>query len=784
MESPEDAGLIDRSMPAAESAGGGAAVGRLRARIAAGDYGPDGRLPSERRLIAEMGVGRTELRKALETLEREGAIWRHVGKGTFVHDRGGEPTTAIAGLARQTTPVKMMRARLAIEPAIAREAAINASAEALARMRVARERAQAAASWRAYEVQDDAFHRSTRRGERQPAALGDLRSAERHPPRRGLGQRRAPEPPAPARPPELRRARAYRRGDRRPRSRGAPRLRCGCTCDRSRPGFSANEEHHDGPRGRPTTTMKKGGRTMNPMRRTLLAAVAALAAGGLGWSGPAAAQAEPIRVAFGDIATVETLNFLIAVERTKERGVPMEVTYFKEEDIAAQAVVSGQADVGVGAPYTVLAEGQGADPDLLPDDHAALLPGGQHRDLPGLEGPRRPGDRGAVARLGHRGDHAADGQAARHRLLQHLLRAGLRGARHRAAAGHVNATIVDFDQLADPPGEGRRQVQAASTIENVDATDEALYANTDFLEERAADVQSSSRSWSGPGARSTRTRRSSASCASKYNLLPGPARGRARRGRALFRGGRSRAASSRSTAASRRPPRPTSSSSAAAGKLEGDPAAVDPRDFWDFTALEAAKAVRRAECASTSRDTAEPGRSAARSADAARPVWRCRPSGGWPRGAVLRRLGDRRADRSASPSRPSSRPPAALGGMIADGSMAAAYLRTLQPLVIGARHLAASSASAPASPWACGATWNGWSLPIFITMQAAPMAALIPLITFVYGIGLTSKVLAVCILAHAGDRAELLQGGAQRLARRSSRCAARSWARAASRSPR
>jgi NitT/TauT family transport system permease protein len=39
------------------------------------------------------------------------------------------------------------------------------------------------------------------------------------------------------------------------------------------------------------------------------------------------------------------------------------------------------------------------------------------------------------------------------------------------------------------------------------------------------------------------------------------------------------------------------------------------------------------------------------------------------------------------------------------------------------------------------------TLPLFITAQAAPMAALIPLITFVYGIGLTAKVLAVCMLA-------------------------------------
>ena len=37
--------------------------------------------------------------------------------------------------------------------------------------------------------------------------------------------------------------------------------------------------------------------------------------------------------------------------------------------------------------------------------------------------------------------------------------------------------------------------------------------------------------------------------------------------------------------------------------------------------------------------------------------------------------------------------------------------------------------------------------PVFIVMQAAPLAALIPLITFVYGIGVTAKVVAVVILA-------------------------------------
>ncbi|MDH5245273.1 MAG: ABC transporter permease subunit, partial [Betaproteobacteria bacterium] len=37
--------------------------------------------------------------------------------------------------------------------------------------------------------------------------------------------------------------------------------------------------------------------------------------------------------------------------------------------------------------------------------------------------------------------------------------------------------------------------------------------------------------------------------------------------------------------------------------------------------------------------------------------------------------------------------------------------------------------------------------PIFIVAQAAPLAALIPVLTFAYGIGLTAKVLTVCIMA-------------------------------------
>jgi len=41
--------------------------------------------------------------------------------------------------------------------------------------------------------------------------------------------------------------------------------------------------------------------------------------------------------------------------------------------------------------------------------------------------------------------------------------------------------------------------------------------------------------------------------------------------------------------------------------------------------------------------------------------------------------------------------------------------------------------------------------PIFIVAQAAPLAALIPVLTFAYGIGVTAKIFTVCIMAMPND---------------------------------
>ena len=133
----------------------------LRALIDNGGYTAGDRLPPERDLISKLDVTRGALRKALDTLEREGAIWRHVGKGTFVAgDNAPGFDGTLADLGRQLTPFRLVRARLCIEPALAREAAINASAEAMAQLRVALERARLSKTWQEYEAEDDRFHQA------------------------------------------------------------------------------------------------------------------------------------------------------------------------------------------------------------------------------------------------------------------------------------------------------------------------------------------------------------------------------------------------------------------------------------------------------------------------------------------------------------------------------------------------------------------------------------------------------------------------------------------------
>ena len=88
----------------------------------------------------------------------------------------------------------------------------------------------------------------------------------------------------------------------------------------------------------------------------------------------------------------------------------------------------------------------------------------------------------------------------------------------------------------------------------------------------------------------------------------------------------------------------------------------------------------------------------------------------------------------------------ALVRLTMDGTIFEAYVETLKPLVVGV--MISAVLGITLGLWIGLSSWFDWLFsPIFIVMQSAPLAALIPILVMAYGIGLTSKVFVVCIMA-------------------------------------
>ena len=60
------------------------------------------------------------------------------------------------------------------------------------------------------------------------------------------------------------------------------------------------------------------------------------------------AQAETIRIALAETPSDEVAAFFVALDRAKANGLDYEWTAFADEELAIQAVLSGQMDIGFG----------------------------------------------------------------------------------------------------------------------------------------------------------------------------------------------------------------------------------------------------------------------------------------------------------------------------------------------------------------------------------------------------------------------------------------------------
>ena len=200
----------------------------------------------------------------------------------------------------------------------------------------------------------------------------------------------------------------------------------------------------------------------------------------------AAQAADKIRVAMGDVLSVETLAFLIALERAKERGVDYDLTSFAKEDLAIQAVVNGQADLGMGTPYTVMQKSKAPLKLLFQVTRLVFFPVADksYKTWKDLDGEP------FVFHARGTGTEAIGNIIAKRENISFGQRSYVPGSENRVIAmmnGQIKATIVDLankNLLMSKAGDRFHVLPGIDTP----ASDELLFGRSDWIEKNQEKV--------------------------------------------------------------------------------------------------------------------------------------------------------------------------------------------------------------------------------------------------------------------------------------------------------
>lgn len=222
---------------------------------------------------------------------------------------------------------------------------------------------------------------------------------------------------------------------------------------------------------------------MHPLKSLYRRSVAAAAVAGLMAGAtllaPAAQAAEKVRVALGDVVSVETLAFLVALERAKDRGVDYEMTSFSKEELAIQSIVNGQADIGVGTPYSVIQKSKVPLKVVFQMSRLVFFPvaSKEYKTWKDLDGqPFTFHARGT-------GTEAIGNIIAKREGIEFGQRSYVPGSENRIIAmmnGQINATIVDLankNKLMELGGDKFHVLPGVSEV----PSDELVFANENWI---------------------------------------------------------------------------------------------------------------------------------------------------------------------------------------------------------------------------------------------------------------------------------------------------------------
>ena len=223
---------------------------------------------------------------------------------------------------------------------------------------------------------------------------------------------------------------------------------------------------------------------MRVMKSTIGVILSTLLAMLIVFAGPA--QASKIRIALAETPSDELAAFFVALDRAQKNGLDYEWTAFSDEELAIQAILSGQMDIGFGTPYSVMQRSKAPVRIIFQLSKLKFFPvtSKKYSKLEDLNGePIILHTRGG-------GTESISNENEDLHNIKIGKRSYVPGSANRIAAliaGQTDATIVDLsnkNKLVKLHGDNFNVLP----MFEVDASDEALFANLNWIKANSKDV--------------------------------------------------------------------------------------------------------------------------------------------------------------------------------------------------------------------------------------------------------------------------------------------------------
>ncbi len=196
--------------------------------------------------------------------------------------------------------------------------------------------------------------------------------------------------------------------------------------------------------------------------------------------------AAKLKIALAETPSDELAAFFVALDRARANGLDYEWTAFSDEELAIQAVLSGQMNIGFGTPYSAMQRSKAPIRIIFQLSKLKFFPvtSKKYNDLKDLDGEpillhSRGGGTDSIANV-------IEDKIG----IKFGKRSYVPGSSNRVVAlvgGQTDATIIDLSNKNKVVKKFPDKFNVLPMFE-VDSSDEALFANLDWIKENEEQV--------------------------------------------------------------------------------------------------------------------------------------------------------------------------------------------------------------------------------------------------------------------------------------------------------